>query len=113
MPNYAPMSSQSLAHYNAIVIDNLKIIEQSEKIAQKAYQDILCIEQEKKHMPQTIDYLISIYTSHTNIKQHAQNNLIKCLEIIERIRQHRKIILRKRLFESAKREYRLMYGIDS
>jgi hypothetical protein len=111
MPDYAPMSSQSLANYNAIIIDNLKIIEESEKIAQKACQDILFIEQENKHMPQTIEYLNSIYTSHINIKQLAQDNIVKCLEIIERIRQHRKKILRKRMFNEAKRQYRLMYGL--
>lgn len=101
------MPAHSLAHYNAVIIDHLKIIEHSEQIAQKAYQDILLIDQAKKNMPRTIEYLHSIYTSQMKVKQHAQDNLIESLEIIERIRQRR-----KRMIEAAKRECRLTYGIN-
>ena len=71
--------------YNAIIAEHITIINESDKIAQKAYQELI----QEKNMPK-IEYLKYIYSSHMKVKQHAENNLIKCLEIIERIRQREK-----------------------
>jgi hypothetical protein len=98
-----------MSHYNAILSEHLKIIEQSEKIAQKAYEDILFIEREKKNMPRTIEYLNSIYTRQMKLKQHAENNLMKSVEIIERIKKRRanRKSREGQMYESQSREIRI------
>ena len=72
-------------HYNAIIAEHIKIINESHKIAQNAYDKLI----QEKNIP-TIKYLNSIYSSQMKVKQHAQENLIKSLEIIERIRTREK-----------------------
>jgi hypothetical protein len=93
-----------MSHYNTILSEHIKIIEQSEKIAQKAYEDILFIEQEKKNMPRTIEYLNSIYTTQMKLKQHAETNLMKSVEIIERIKKRR---ANRQSYESQSHEVRI------
>jgi hypothetical protein len=73
------------ANYNTIIAEHINIINESDKIAQKAYQEL----KREKNRPK-IEYLKYIYSSQMKVKQHAENNLIKCLEIIERIRQREK-----------------------
>ena len=73
------------ANYNTIISEHIKIINESDKIAQKAYQEL----RRETNMPK-IKYLKYIYSSQMKVKQHAETNLIKCLEIIERIRQREK-----------------------
>jgi hypothetical protein len=77
-------------NYNTIISEHLKIINESDKMAQKAYQELT----QEKNMPR-IEYLKSIYSSQIKVKQHSENNLIKCLEIIERIRQREKRIIQE------------------
>jgi hypothetical protein len=78
------MTFRKRVNYNEIITEHIKIIEQSEKIAQKAYEEL-----RHADIPR-IKYLKFIYSSQMKVRQHAQDNLIKCLEIIERIRQREK-----------------------
>jgi hypothetical protein len=75
-------------NYNEIIAEHITIINESDKIAQKAYQEL----RQEKNIPK-IKYLKSVYSSQMKVKQHAEDNLIKCLEIIERIRQREKRII--------------------
>ena len=73
------------ANYNTIIAEHIKIINETDKIAQKAYQEL-----RRENNIKKIEYLKYIHSSQMKVKQHAETNLIKCLEIIERIRQREK-----------------------